>query len=513
VPRDDPQHRREESEDIVSLADELSPAPEPATRNPTPSRGNAASDGFFERVNEIPILDVISWLGLETSEKSGRTIVKCPGCGAFDDTSSAVVGNAVKCLHQTCSTAGPASAPGLRNVIGLVMAVRGRNPDNSEQVFESAKEAAERFGVPVPQRTPERARRRDSVPEDPEAEAPVPVVVIREDELLGEACKRAVSQQPKRVCTTGHAKLDEMTGGFLPGWCWVVGAPTNWGKTSWAIAVADSNLRAGRGVLIVSLEDAPELYGDRLLLRRARRSTNERIDADHLRARRLTYEEMALAELVRKEAQPRPMLLDARGMKGERIASDLKRILDDNAAVDLVIIDYLGEVRSARTHQDRRNEVSEMAALIRGVVKPRNRALIMLSQITIGDDPDKFPRMNQIRESRDVVNAAEVVAMCGIQQTDLKSKRDGTVKVRAGERAMMLEKVKQGRKGIVELVWDDEAACFCDVADTRYSETDPRDPPIGRSWSPGAPAPHPYHEPVERDEDPGAGMFDDMLRR
>jgi hypothetical protein len=56
----------------------------------------------------------------------------------------------------------------------------------------------------------------------------------------------------------------------------------------------------------------------------------------------------------------------------------------------------------------------------------------------------------------------------------------------------------------VQLNWDDEAACFVDVEDDRTSDQDPREPPLGRSWSPRdgshRPAPRSYHEPADRDD-------------
>jgi len=322
-------------------------------------------------------------------------------------------------------------------------------------------------------------------------------------DLLAGAMLRAFSREPRVACTTGHAEIDRMTGGILPGWCWVVAAVTNWGKSTWATAVADTNLRAGRGVLIVSFEDPEEMYGDRLLLRRARRDAVRKINADRLRLRELQADELQLVTEVVNAAERKPMFLDAVGRKGEWVAKALENILD-NVPIDLVIVDYMGEVRSGQRQQDRRNEVSEMGALIRGVIKRKKRAGIILSQITIPDgDQDRFPRMNQVRDSRDLINAAEVVAMCGIPKADVAGK-DGRVRAHAGTRAMLLEKVKQGRKGMVQLNWDDEAACFVDVEDERTSDTDPREPPLGRSWSPrdGSPRPAPrsYHEPPERDD-------------
>jgi replicative DNA helicase len=261
----------------------------------------------------------------------------------------------------------------------------------------------------------------------------------------------------------------------------------------WAVSVADENLKLGRGVLIVSLEDPEELYGDRLMLRRCCVAHNAdplgvvKVRADALRLGNLSSgEKLAMREIASK-GERKPMFLDARNLKGERIAKELGRILD-NVAIDLVILDYLQEVHSAREHHSTRDKVSEMARAIRQEVKSRNRSLVIVSQVTVGDDPDKWPRMNQIRDSRDVVNAAEVVVMAGTAANDVKvNASDGTlVPLKKGERGLRVEKVKQGKKGLVKLPWDDDAACFLPVSGgPEYDDRPPDDPPAYARPRPG----------------------------
>jgi replicative DNA helicase len=329
------------------------------------------------------------------------------------------------------------------------------------------------------------------LPDDPRTDAKVvaeaPRIVTARD-LLESSLKRAEQDVRRQACTTGNAYLDEKTGGFLPGWSWVFGAPTNWGKSLWAISVADENLQLGRGVLIVSLEDTEELYGDRLMLRRCCNAYNNdphtfvKVRADAMRLGNLSSGEKLTMRAIASKGERKPVFMDARALKGERIAKDIGRILD-NVPIDLVILDYLQEVHSAKEHNSTRDKVSEMARAIRQEVKSRNRSLVIVSQVTVGDDPDKWPRMNQIRDSRDVVNAAEVVVMAGTAMQDIDvNSSDGTlVALKKGERGLRIEKVKQGKKGLVKLPWDDEAACFLPVSGgLEYDDRYPDDKP---SWA------------------------------
>jgi len=45
-----------------------------------------------------------------------------------------------------------------------------------------------------------------------------------------EALQRALSQKKQDNCMTGHWDMDRITGGFRPGFVWVFGADTSWGK-------------------------------------------------------------------------------------------------------------------------------------------------------------------------------------------------------------------------------------------------------------------------------------------
>jgi replicative DNA helicase len=276
--------------------------------------------------------------------------------------------------------------------------------------------------------------------------------------------------------TTGNAELDRMTGGLLRGWFWLVGANTNVGKSSWAVAVADENLQRGIGVVIVSLEDPESLYGDRLMLRRCYHKALVRgvspVSADRLRLGKLTPEDHVLMADVAADAERKPIFLDARSLKGERIAREIGDLIDSVEGIEVIIVDYLQEIYSEGAHHSVRDKVSEMCRGIREVVKARDRCLVVTSQVTV-EDPDKWPRRHQIRDSRDVVNAAEVVLMLGIAHSDVVEKRrDGSesLVIPEGDKGALVDKCKQGLKGFVRLGWSDEAACYTSDRVDVYSD-------------------------------------------
>jgi replicative DNA helicase len=323
--------------------------------------------------------------------------------------------------------------------------------------------------------------------------------IVTAREMLEGSVRRAEHGRDRGFSPTGNSILDDMTGGIVPGLSWVFAARTNYGKTMWTVAVTDENLRAGRGVLIVSIEDPEELYADRLMLRRccvrARNRRGVPVSADNLRLGNLTDDEKMAMREVANEGERKPMFLNASDWTGERIERELDRILPAYPEIELVILDYIQEVQSDERHNTMREKVSSNAKRLRNVAARHDRGLIIVSQITDDEDPDKWPRMKQVRDAKDVVIGAAYVLMGGVATTEVRD-GSGNIIMVAGERGVRVEKVKRGRKGMVKLPWDDDAACFLPV--TIGQPTDPKPPLRSGSWSPNA-APRDPREPAERD--------------
>lgn len=271
-------------------------------------------------------------------------------------------------------------------------------------------------------------------------------------ELLEGSRDRALSEKPVTGCTTGNYELDDVTGGIRPGHVWVVGADTSWGKSSFIVAVTDKNLELGKRVLIVSSEDPPSMYGDRLMARRAK------VPAKALRDRRLNDEEQEQVRRVVRRAKPDPVYINAVAMPAEDVAAKVQAIIKAET-IDLVAFDYLQEFVSKARHQDRRNEVRSVAKILRSAVKESGAAGIILSQITVDASKD-HPDKHSIRESRDVSNAAEVILL-GFEPKKAISDKDGNTKIFEGEEAIWVDKVKDGPKGFaVRMAWEGSTASF-----------------------------------------------------
>lgn len=273
------------------------------------------------------------------------------------------------------------------------------------------------------------------------------VITVRQ--MLGESYRRATNTERPRTMTTGHWKVDELTGGLRPGHTWVLGADTSWGKSSAVLAMFDDNSPQFK-TLIVSTEDDESIYGDRLMARRSR------VRAKAMRDKCLEDGEIKKIASVLSKSEPVPVYLDGRGVTFERLVHQIEKVMVDED-IDLVVLDYIQECRTKKNHEDDRRMFREIARLFRTVVKKHKRRGIILSQLTI-PDASKAPTKRDVRECKDMAHGAEVVALGWMPEQDITGK-DGLLYAK-GSRVLIIDKAKDGERGSVELSWDKVSACF-----------------------------------------------------
>lgn len=252
----------------------------------------------------------------------------------------------------------------------------------------------------------------------------------------------SVTRTDRTGSFSGHVQIDQATGGIRPGHVWVLGAPTNWGKSSWLLSVADHYLSIhSQGVLYVTCEDAPELLATRLLCRRAE------IRGKAARDAKLSTGELEAATEQIKIAASRgdvPMMIDGRGRPVESLAQDIRAAVSANA-IRVVLVDYLQCITTERDTQDRRSEINHISRTLTDAIKTSGAGGVLASQLT-GED---------IRESRDVEHAAEVV-LIGRKSED-------------GKLSMFIKKNKTGASGFeMDLDWNHNTGAFRTKLEDEY---------------------------------------------
>lgn len=282
-------------------------------------------------------------------------------------------------------------------------------------------------------------------------------------EMLGGVFARASKARPSRGVPTGVEQLDVLLGGFRPGRVTVLGASTSWGKSSFAVMVTDVGLRAGARILLVSGEDTEDLYGQRVMGRRAQ------VHAVRLRDGRCSHAELSAMAKVAEEAEDRPYFLDGIGRNAEYLAKALGEIVHETTA-DLVIVDYLQAFGCAKRTQDRRNEVTHIFRTFANAIKASGAAGLILSQLRRLEE-NEVPSMHDLKESGDVENGAEHVLL---GYSVLPKSRDGAPPPER-KRFALVAKNKDGPvvDEPIEMLFDPITASFKEQRVERFQERRP----------------------------------------
>jgi replicative DNA helicase len=200
-------------------------------------------------------------------------------------------------------------------------------------------------------------------------------------------------------------KLDSMTSGFQPSDLVVLAARPSMGKTALALRFAQNAAASGHTVGFFSLEMSAEQLVLRLLslesgfphyhIRNASLSSDEWLELTHVAARLAHY------KLFIDDA-PLQTILNIRSK-----ARKLKR--EHN--LQLLVIDYLQLIASAKHYENRHQEVSEISRALKGLAKELQIPIIALSQLSRAVDSrvDKRPMLSDLRDSGAIEQDADVI--------------------------------------------------------------------------------------------------------
>lgn len=313
----------------------------------------------------------------------------------------------------------------------------------------------------APPSRPEQEPDDDGVmPEDPEA-APKEPAAKRHGarsmlELLEAVVARAETQRPERGVTSGNFELDETIGGFRRQRVTILGAETSFGKSSFAIMVADEGMQNGAGILLVSGEDGPDTYGQRIMARRSG------VNALRIRDNILLDDDLKKMKYAMSKAEIKPFFIDGVGKPAEQLARAVRDVCAENP-IDLVIIDYVQAFTCAKRCQDRRVEVTHIARCFVDAIKTSNAAGLILSQIRRTETSTKPPTMHDLKESGDLENMAEHV-LIGHLETQ------GEGEQRQEKRWLTIGKNKDGARSVerIAMPFNAKTASFQSVRGQSY---------------------------------------------
>lgn len=220
------------------------------------------------------------------------------------------------------------------------------------------------------------------------------------EELAGRS-KRVLDVHP------GLPIMAEALGDLPIGSLTILGADTNVGKSSIALEMLVHAAQRNVCGAYISREDPRVLIGRRFL------SMLSGISARKIRKREITdydWPKLATAAATLQHMGGKLLVDQRRGGTELDACAAMTRAAQRGAR--LVVIDYLQAIELSSKVQDRRNEVSKVAARIAAHGERVGVATVALSQLTIPQGQEgKEPGKHWLKESRDLTNMADNIVL------------------------------------------------------------------------------------------------------
>lgn len=209
---------------------------------------------------------------------------------------------------------------------------------------------------------------------------------------------------------TGLRELDRLTAGWQQGDLNIIAARPSVGKTAFALHLALAAGRAGKHVLVNSLEMQGERLGDRWLCAQA-----ANVDAGHLKTGQLDAGERQQALEAARLLSALPVYVDDNPkMSMDHIRSSAL-LQKSKGRCDLLIIYYLQlcEIKSGQKNRNREQEVAEASRKAKLIAKELDIPVILLCQLNRECEmrADKRPALSDLRESGAIEQDADVVML------------------------------------------------------------------------------------------------------
>jgi hypothetical protein len=193
---------------------------------------------------------------------------------------------------------------------------------------------------------------------------------------------------------TGIPKFDEDTGGLKKGRTLVIAGQTGAGKTTVALHMIKTALKANYGVLLFSLEMDREEIFDLIMADYAQ--------VDRNKFNTGCFQDSDFPELEKAVAKlgPWPLFIeDAVLTSAEQIRTRVFQLKADNR-IGLVVVDYIQFVNPGLTRESREQQVATISQTLRAVARESQVPMIVLSQLN--DE-------GLLRESRVIGHNADIV--------------------------------------------------------------------------------------------------------
>lgn len=253
----------------------------------------------------------------------------------------------------------------------------------------------------------------------------------------------------------GISDLDRIITGLNKSDLIILGARPGMGKTSFALNVARNvAVQQGKSVCFFSLEMTRDQLAQRLL------SDEASIQSNKMRTGEISPAEWTRLVQASDVLSRAPIYFDeSSGITAPEIKAKVRRM----KKADLIIIDYLQLMRSARRTENRVQEVSDITGSLKTMAKDLGVPVLVCAQLSRGTEQkgkSHRPQLADLRESGSIEQDADIVLFLyreNYYKDDMDKDSDQPDESSA---EVIVAKNRHGETGSVKLHWAGEFTRF-----------------------------------------------------
>lgn len=264
--------------------------------------------------------------------------------------------------------------------------------------------------------------------------------------------------EEKPGLSTGFPKIDWHLGGLCPGSLYVVAARPSMGKTAWALDVSLNVARAGKSVVIYSLEMTKKKLTQRMICSMAR------VNSHKVRQQQYSPEDVTeLGKAGTKLNDYKIFIMDYSELTPEGFKASLM-VAKRKHGADCVIIDYLQLMHTRGKSENRQQEISTISRKLKAVAKSEELPVILLSQLNreVEHRMNHKPQLSDLRESGSIEQDADVVILMHRPDWYHKSE-EGYIETNNG--VFQIAKSRNGPTGELELQFNAKYVSFGNITE------------------------------------------------
>ena len=257
---------------------------------------------------------------------------------------------------------------------------------------------------------------------------------------------------------SGIGDLDKMITGLNKSDLIILGARPGMGKTSFALNIARNvAVNSNKTVCFFSLEMTRDQLAQRML------SSEAGIKSEKLRTGDLTPDEWTrLAQAGDNLSKANIYFDETSSITVPEMKAKLRRMRQ----VDLVVIDYLGLMKSAKSTENRVQEVSEITRNLKTMAKDLKVPVIACAQLSRGTETkgkSHRPALADLRESGSIEQDADIVLFLYREKYYDNEKTDDQDMSDPNKAECIVAKNRHGEIGTIDMHWDGQFTRFTSV--------------------------------------------------